>query len=235
MNCMKKVYGIKVYGIRFLINVFIFFFLIPLYLYTSIPLHAQQKTVQYTKDFTFSNGIYISFSDFKNNTPIIATKIISDYNKTSRDFFQQLLSKNTFAYTDSLGKEQSQKSNDIWGYCQNGTVYINHGTDFNRVTIIGSICHFVASVQRQIGVSDPFMNNDPFYNPQRFVYSTEQLVLDFETGKILDFNVSTMDGLLSRDVELSKEFSALKKKQKRDSIFLYLRKYNEKHPIYFPE
>jgi hypothetical protein len=34
---------------------------------------------------------------------------------------------------------------------------------------------------------------------------------------------------------LYNEFIALKKKQKRDSIFLYLRKYNEKHPIYFPE
>ncbi len=210
----------------------LFIFLFPYFLN---PLSAQQKTVQYTKDFTFSNGIYISFSDFKNNTPIIAAKIISDYNKTSRDFFQQVLSKSTFTYMNSLGKEQSHNSNDIWGYCQNGTVYINHGTDFNRVTIIGSICHFVASVQRQIGASDPFMNNDPFYNSQRFVYSTEQLVLDFETGKILDFNVLTMEGLLFRDEQLYKEFSSLKKKQKRDSIFLYLRKYNEKHPIYFPE
>ena len=181
------------------------------------------------------NGIYLSFSDFKKNNPIIATKIISDYNKSSRDFFSQVLSKNSFIYSDSLGKEQSQKTNDIWGYCQNGTVYVNHGTDFNRVTIIGSIFHFVASVQRPIGISDPFMTNDPFANPQHFVYSTEQFVLDFETGKILDFNVATMETLLSRDAALSKEFSALKKKQKRDSTFVYLRKYNERHPIYFPE
>ena len=198
-------------------------------------LFAQEKTVQYTKDFEFKNGIYVSFSDFKKNNPINTAKIISDYNKTSRDFFTQLLSKSPFSYTDSLGKEQSQKSSDIWGYCQNGTVYVNHGTDFNRVTIIGSIFHFVASVQRPIGVSDPFMNNDPFYNSQHLVYSTEQFVLDFETGKILDFNVQTMEALLSRDAELSKEFAALKKKQKRDGIFIYLRKYNEKHPIYFPE
>ena len=196
---------------------------------------AQEKSVQYTKDFEFKNGVYVSFSDFKKNNPVISAKIISDYNKTSRDFFNQLLSKSTFTYNDSLGKEQLQKSNEVWGYCQNNTVYINHGTDFNRVTIIGSIFHFVASVQRQIGVSDPFINNDPFYDSQHFVYSTEQFVIDFETGKVLEFNVSTMEGLLSRDAELFKEFSALKKKQKRDSIFLYLRKYNEKHPIYFPE
>ena len=213
----------------------ILFFLFSFFYIGQNCLFAQQKTVQYTKDFEFINGIYISLSDFKMNSPIIASKIISDYNKTSRDFFEQLLSKSSFTYMDSLGKEQTLKSNDIWGYCQNGTVYINHGTDFNRVTIIGSIFHFVASVQRNIGVSDPFINNDPFYNPQHIVYSTEQFVLDFETGKILDFNVQTMEALLFRDAELSKEFAALKKKQKRDGIFIYLRKYNEKHPIYFPE
>lgn len=200
-------------------------------------LFSQQKTIQYTKDFEFSNGVYLSFSDFKSNNPIIAAKIISDYNKTNRDFFDQLLSKNSFTYMDSLGKEQTHKSNDIWGYCQNGTVFINYGTDYARVVIIGSISHFVATLQRKIGVSDPFMYNynDPFYNPNRYVYSTEQFVLDYETGKILEFNVPNMEALLSRDAELSQQFAALKKRQKRDGIFLYLRKYNEKHPIYFPE
>jgi hypothetical protein len=196
---------------------------------------SQQKSVQYTKDFEFSNGIYLSYYHFKNNNPVIASKIISDYSKTDRDFFDKVLSKNSFAYMDSTGMEQTFKSNDIWGYCQNGIVYINHGTDFNRVTIIGSISHFVATTQRQIGVSDPFMYNDPFYNPQQYAYVPQQFVLDYETGKILDFNVANMEALLSRDAELYTQFSALKKKQKRDSIFLYLRKYNEKHPIYFPQ
>lgn len=200
-----------------------------------MPLFAQQKTVQYTKDFEFSNGIYLSFYQFKNNNPLIASKIISDYNKSDRDFFDKVLSKNNITYIDSLGKEQTFKSNDIWGYCQNGIVHINHGTDHNRITIIGSICHFVATTQRQVGVADPFSYNDPFYNPQQYAYVSQQFVLDYETGKVLDFNVSNMEALLSRDVELFAQFTALKKKQKRDSIFLYLRKYNEKHPIYFPE
>lgn len=196
---------------------------------------AQQKAVQYTKDFEFRNGLYISFLDFRNNNPVIASKIISDYNKSSREFFDKVLSKNTFTYTDSTGKEQTLKTDDIWGYCSNGIIYISHGTDFNRVTIIGSICHFVATVPMKIGVSDPFNYNDPFYNPPQYTYVSEQFVLDYESGKVLEFNVSNMEALLSRDEALYKEFSALKKKQKRDSIFLYLRKYNEKHPIFFPE
>src|ERR1051326_6299513 len=148
---------------------------------------SQQKLVEYTKDFEFSNGIYLSYSDFKNNSPVIASKIVSDYNRSDHDFFDKILSKNSFTYLDSAGKEQTAKSNDIWGYCQNGIVYINHGTDYNRVSIIGSISHFVATLQTRIGAYDPFMYNDPFYNPQQYMYTSQQFVLDYETGKILPF------------------------------------------------
>lgn len=205
------------------------------FIFQATAVSAQEKAVQYTKDFEFSNGIYLSYGQFKNNAPVIASKIISDYDKADRNFFDKVLSKNSFTYIDSAGKEQTFKSDDVWGYCQNGIIYINHGTDYNRVTIIGSICHFVATTQRQIGVADPFMYNDPFYNPQQSAYVSQQFILDYESGKVLDFNVANMESLLSRDADLYAAFSALKKKQKRDSIFLYLRKYNEKHPIYFPQ
>jgi len=198
-------------------------------------LFAQQKAIQYTKDFEFKNGIYISFLDFKNNNPLPASQLISDYNKNSREFFDKVLSKSTFSYIDSAGKEQTLKTDEIWGYCANGIIYINHGTDFNRVTIIGSIFHFVATIPMKVGMSDPLNYNDPFYNPQQYTYISEQFVLDYETGKVLEFNVSNMEALISRDEMLYKEFTAFKKKKKRNSIFLYLRKYNEKYPIYFPE
>lgn len=194
---------------------------------------AQQKTVMYTRDFQFKNGIYLSYSDFKNNSPLNASRIVSDYNKASRDFFEKVLSKNSFTYLDTAGKQQVVKTNDTWGYCANDIVYINYGSDFNRVTIIGSICHFVAAVPVKIGISDPFYN-DPFNNPQQYTYVTQQYILDTETGKTLEFNVTNMEFLLMRDELLYKEFAAFKKKKKRDSIFLYLRKYNEKHPLYFP-
>ena len=196
---------------------------------------GQQKAVQYTKDFEFKNGLYISFNDFKNNSPVPVSKIVSDYNKNAREFFEKVLSKASVSYLDSTGKEQSVKTNDLWGYCANGIVYINHGSDFNRVTIIGSLCHFVASVPVKIGISDPFMYNDPFYNPQQYTYVAQQYMLDMEIGKVLEFTVDNMKIILARDEVLLKDFDALKKKQQRDSVFLYLRKYNEKHPVYFPE
>jgi len=198
-------------------------------------LFAQQKTIQYTKDFEFKDGVYLSIFNFRKNSPVPLSKIIFNSNKGDKDFLKHVLDKNTFSYLDSTGKEQSEKTDDIWGYCSGGNIYINHGTDFNRVTIIGSICHFVATIPMKVGMSDPFNYNDPFYNPQQYTYVSEQFVLDYESGKVLEFNVSNMEALLSRDETLYKEFTALKKKQKRDSIFLYLKKYNEKRLVYFPE
>jgi hypothetical protein len=202
---------------------------------------AQQKSVQYDKDFVFKDGVYITLLDFKNNDPIPTSKIIFKSNKGDRDYLKLALANATIKYTDSTGKEQEMKTDNLWGYCSNGTVYINHGTDFNRMVVIGSLCHFVATIATR-------MSNDPFgygygygyggfgYSPSpRYVYSTQQFILDFESGKIIDFNMDNMEILLQRDEVLHKEFVALKRKQKRDSIFLYLRKFNEKHPIYFPE
>lgn len=218
---------------RKLIAIFIFFVL--LLGMDATQVFAQQKVVQYTRDFVFRDGIYLSFYDYKKNRTIPASSILSDYNKNNRDFFDKVLSKNTFTYTDSSGKDQTIKSSEVWGYCSNGVIYINHGTGFNRVMVIGSISHFLATTQVRTGNQDPFYNDQLFGPSQQYMYVSSQFILDFETGSIMDFNMGNMEIILSRDEALYKEFLALKKKQKRDSIFLYLRKYNEKHPIYFPE
>ena len=196
---------------------------------------GQTKAVQYTRDFEFKEGIYLSMADFKNNDPIPIARIVFSSNKGDKDFLKHVMDKPTFTYKDTAGKEFEVKTDKAWGYCSNRSVYINHGTDFNRVNMIGSICHFVATVAMRVGVSDPFYGGDPYNNPPQYTYVSSQYIIDFETGKVMDFNVDNMEILLKKDEVLHKEFTALKKRKKRDSIFLYLRKYNEKHPVYFPE
>ena len=196
---------------------------------------SSQKVVQYTPDFEFKDGVYLSLLDFKSNHPIPVSKIVFKSNKDDKDFLKYVMDNNTFKYTDSLGHEQEVKTNSAWGYCSNGAIYMNYGTDFNRVPLIGSICHFVASVLVRTGMNDPFYNQ-PFGMPQQqYTYVTQQFILDFESGNVLEFNVDNMAYILQRDQALYTVFMALKKKVKRNSIFLYMRKYNEKHPVYFPE
>jgi hypothetical protein len=204
--------------------------------FLSLSLFAQQKSIQYSRDFEFREGVYSSISNFKNNSPIIRSKIIFNSNKDDKDFLKYVLDKSTITYVDSVGMEQQIKIDKVWGYCSNGTVFVNFGTGFNRVTIIGSLCHFVAVMPTPVGVNDPFNPYQPYGSAlPRYIYVTNQYFLDFGSGNISVFDVEHMEIILQRDETLYKAFTALKKKQKRDSIFLYLRKYNEKHLIYFPE
>jgi len=228
IDCYLRKMKERGYKIYFLLSAFAFCSCL------SIPLFAQQKVIQYSRDFEFKEGLYVSIWNFKNNNPVAPAKIVFNSNRGDKDFMKYVLDKNTVTYIDSLGKEQQIKTEKVWGYCSNGNVHVNHGTGFNRVTIIGSLCHFVAVMPTLVGVNDPFNPYQPYGTGPRYVYTTNQYVLDFETGSILEFTVSHMEIILQRDEALYKEFMALKKKQKRDGTFLYLRKYNEKHPVFFP-
>ena len=66
--------------------------------------------------------------------------------------------------------------------------------------------------------------------------STEmrQFIIDFETGKILEYTVESVEVLIMKDTELYDEFMSLRKKKKKQLKFLYIRKYNERNPLYLP-
>lgn len=51
---------------------------------------------------------------------------------------------------------------------------------------------------------------------------------------MVDFNVTNMEEILKTDTDLYNQFMKLKESEKPNSIFTYLRKYNEKHPLYLP-
>ena len=61
-----------------------------------------------------------------------------------------------------------------------------------------------------------------------------QYLLDFKTGKILDYDVASVELLLMRDPELYDEYISLKNKKKKQLKFLYIRRFNERNPLYFP-
>ena len=49
---------------------------------------------------------------------------------------------------------------------------------------------------------------------------------------VKDFTVASMEEILKNDKDLYAQFMSLKKKEKSNSIFIYLRRYNERHPLY---
>ena len=73
------------------------------------------------------------------------------------------------------------------------------------------------------------------YEPSEEWYKMRREELDFSTGKVLDYDVQGVEVLLMKDPELYDEFEALKNKKKKQMKFLYIRKFNERNPLYIPE
>ncbi len=188
---------------------------------------AQFDSVAYSRDYEFKEGIYLTIQAFKQNRPIPSAAIISPIPKTELTFLTDVVENKTVRFIDEQKMEQEVQTETIWGYCRNRTIYINFNKSFNRINVIGSICHFTANV-RVVAFQDPM-----YYNRGLNSSYTElrQYILNTQTNIISEFNVQSMENILQNDPELYAEFTHLKKRKKADSIFIYLRKYNERHPL----
>jgi hypothetical protein len=203
--------------------------------------------VKYTPGFKFEEGIFLNFEQVKENKPISKSQIITSIPYDDPDFYDRILQEKKIQLYDNLGSKQEIGTKNIWGYSKNGVLYVNVNEDFYRITIVGSICHFVASLTTYNNYGSPYYSGygypyggyyDP-YNPYSSANSgnteLKQYLLDFKTGNILEYDVQSIEILLMADPELHDEFAALNNKKQKQMKFLYLRKFNERNPLYFPK
>lgn len=200
-----------------------------------------RKMVKFTPDFVFNEGFYISFEQVKANDPIPPARLITDFDYTDPDFFNKVLERKKISYFDAFGIRQEVEVNKLWGISRNGAIFIRIGEVFNRITFIGNICHFVATITTyNTRYYDPYYYNPYYY--YRYMYSPptyassemRQFLIDFDNGKVLDYTVESVEILLMKDPELHDEFTSLKKKKKKQLKFMYIRKFNERNPLYLP-
>jgi hypothetical protein len=201
------------------------------------------RRVKYTPDFRFKPGIYLNFSQFHENNPIPAIRIISSDDPSDFNFFRNLVKNKTISYFDEFGTRRDVSTSAIWGYCQDGRIFIHYNDEFNRMPIIGRVCHFIADVTVIDTHYDPYYDYySGYYNPyymrpyNRTTRTQEmhQYLLDFETGKVMDFDRQSVMVLLMQDPELYDEFMKIKKRKQNDLLFFFLRRLNEKYPVMIP-
>lgn len=237
----------------------------------SYSLTGQEKEgmVKYTPDFRFNDGIYLNFDQVKMNSPIPKAKLLTSTDYNDREFFKKLFAGEKIYFYDGMGIRQEVDKNSIWGYARNGVLYILIQGNFNRITFVGSICHFVADItsydnryyNSPYGYYDPYYSPYSYYSPYYSPYSSpyyyrnysspygsynspydrnmtrnelKQYLIDFESGKILEYDVSNAELLLMKDSELYEEYVILSRKKKKELMFVYIRKFNEKNPLYVP-
>jgi hypothetical protein len=202
---------------------------------------VKRELTKYSPDFKFKEGLYVNFDQVKNNNPIPKYKIISSVDYNNPQFFEAISTESSVSYYDDLGIRQDVTLKSIWGYSKNGMLFVRMGDAFNKINIIGSICHYAANITVQNPRSyDPYYYN-PYYSSRYYgaspSYSTtemRQFIMDFETGKIYDYEVDKLEVLLMKDPELHDEYMGFSKKKREQFKFLYIRKFNERNPLMVP-
>ncbi|MGA2406692.1 MAG: hypothetical protein ABSF81_08085 [Bacteroidales bacterium] len=243
-----------------MLKVFKIFFLLSLFSQGTpfLLLSGQEKEgmVKYTPEFRFKDGIYLNFDQVKLNSPIPKAKLLTSIDYNDREFFKKILEMDKIYFYDNMGVRQEIAKNTIWGYSRNGVLYVQIQANFNRITFVGSICHFVADIttydsryyNSPYGYYDPYYSPygysnyynpyDPYYSPYRQSNmgrnELKQYLIDFESGKVLEFDIENTELLLMKDNQLYEEYVQLSRKKKKELMFVYVRKFNEKNPLYIP-
>ena len=232
---------------------------IILFMWGQSAVKGQEGVVKYTPEFKFNDGIYLNFEQVKQNKPVSKAKLLSSLDYNDREFFKKLFEQDKIYFFDDIGVRQEIGKSSLWGYSRNGILYIQVQGEFNRITFVGSICHFIADVTTVDsrydspygGYYNPYYSPyygsyyspysyynpySPYYSPynRRTRTDLKQFIIDWETGRVTEFDINNTTLFLMKDPELHEEFSRLSRRKKKDLQFVYLRKFNEKYPLYIP-
>jgi hypothetical protein len=167
------------------------------------------------------NAVFLSFEEFRNNTPSIHPINIF-LEQTGEDEY-------TLKYqVDSAGNTEKYKK-DLWGFSDSNDVYIKHNKHYAKFIAIGKICvfkYFQESQTKWTGFSSPGMGS------ARVRYKTKEeersFILDVNTGNITTLKASVVKKLITDDPELLAEYNQEPEyNQDRDKL-TYIRKYNDR-------
>lgn len=171
------------------------------------------------------DGVYFSFQDVRNNAPNLTVKdLFKSYYDTTFTIKQWATAPELY-YKDKNGERQHLSYDSLWGYSEAGVPFIALTHRFHRISTVGSISLFREFYPVVREGMTPVVTDVKGTSTDR--------ILDFETGEIKEYSLENFSTLLMRDEELYKEFSKIEKpKAKRKKAYVYLEKYNEKHPMF---
>ncbi len=191
--------------------------------------YAQRDSnmVRYEGGFDFREGVYFDFAAFRQNRPSVPLeKLLNDQGKHISDLRS---ASDKLFYLDSAGTKRRIDLDRSWGFCDRDVVFIHAGSGFSRIGLMGALAHLVYDAT--------YRTMDYSYGYGSSAYTVEQQsFLDMDTGAFLPVTADGIYQVLQRDDLLKEEFDAVpKKKRKEEVIFLFMRRYNERHPLYFPK
>jgi len=156
------------------------------------------------------NAIYLSFEEFRNNTPSITghTLKLGETDQYLR----------SIEY-DNYGPDTVKKfRRRVWGFSDDKNFYIKYGGSAGMVIEWGNYCVFSYVQNVQINA----VNHEK--EPRSFYY-----VLNYLTGEIEEMKVNKVKRYLADDGELAQEYRD--EDDKEGQMLEFIRRYNQRHPL----
>ncbi len=195
---------------RYLVSTLLFYFISLV----SLGQAMEEDYAIYSNNFDFKQGIYLSFNEFKSNSP----GLIEEFERRGN---------NILVFNDSAKKFLAVNPNSVWGYCYDNNVYISAEGGFWKIVNVGQLSQFTAIVITK------FQTVDTFGFPiERYSKVLSQLFLDFNTGEVKRLKKENLLPYLEETNILSKKVE--KKLKSEEGLIMALKEYNKLNPIYFP-
>jgi hypothetical protein len=203
---------------------------------------TQGQEKQLSNDFQFENGVFMSYEAFKSNTPDYTWETVQYDAHASKE-----KRKIQFRYINAIDTADKTYTpivqDSIWGISVNGVPYIrvfigSRGvSEFVALRTRGRICYFTyegfQKVKVPLTVYDPRTGEPVFVkeviNEEEFTY---EKMMQFETGEVGNFNLSTFKEWIANDKKLLDTINALEEKEATGKMYKSMLIYNDRNPVY---
>jgi hypothetical protein len=193
-----------------------------------------------TNNYSFKNGIYLRFEDFKKDASSKNNFIDSLQYDLNAEENILILSANSQKLLDSLIPDK------IWGLCINQIPYIRTEDQqegrfyFVKLHVLGKISYYYYKAFREkeviMYVHNPYTGERiGKKNISNRNLEFIQKILHFDSGEITDFNFDNFLNWSKDDLGLYKSLSEIKSEEREAKLFKSLLIYNDRNPVYIKQ
>lgn len=197
-----------------------------------------QGNKQYYQDqqaLVFNDGIYTNIEMVKCNCPLPPTWIEADMEANDRDFYKEITIADEIVFFDDNGVRSILFTDSIWGYSSNGNLHINVGGAFHKIDLFGRYSHFIA-LKTTYAPLNYLEGNRAMYSLPAVMLTLKyrEYIVDIVNNKMWEFDLDGLESVLKKDPQLWDEFMILKKRERENLRYVFLKRYNEKYPLNIP-
>lgn len=204
-----------------------------------VGLSAQTDSTLVTKNFKFNDGVYRTFSDWRNNRPNWAWDSLDVVSATNPNTFLTQVESIRFANGHPMNLDS------IWGLVISGIPYVRLPkgavskplTSFAGLRVRGRIAYY------NYEVTEEEMVEIQAYNPVTGVpfrkgkvkkqsKSLREFMIHFERGETAAFTRENLMAWIADDARLAEAVAALPEEDLEEKLFKALLIYVDRYPVY---